>query len=49
MHYTFLAVDCVCCAVQPQASLRGEWVNVLLLVTLYAMQGVPLGLTMGSM
>ncbi|CAL5220582.1 g2620 [Coccomyxa viridis] len=34
---------------QPQPSLRGEWLNVLLLVTLYAMQGVPLGLTMGSM
>ena len=34
---------------QPQTSLRGEWWNMLLLVTLYAMQGVPLGLTMGSM
>ena len=32
-----------------QASLRGEWVNMGLLVVLYAMQGVPLGLTLGSM
>ena len=32
-----------------QASLRGEWVNMALLVVLYAMQGVPLGLTLGSM
>ena len=39
----------ILCAVQPKANLRGEWLNMLLLVTLYAMQGVPLGLTMGSM
>ena len=32
-----------------QVSLRGEWVNMALLVVLYAMQGVPLGLTLGSM
>lgn len=32
-----------------QATLRGEMPNMALLVVLYAMQGVPLGLTLGSM
>lgn len=32
-----------------QVSLRGEMPNMALLVVLYAMQGVPLGLTLGSM
>ena len=32
-----------------KGSLRGEWGAVLLLVALYAIQGVPLGLSMGSM
>ncbi|KAL6784386.1 hypothetical protein ACKKBF_B01590 [Auxenochlorella protothecoides x Auxenochlorella symbiontica] len=30
-------------------SLRSEWSSVLVLVVLYALQGVPLGLSMGSM
>ena len=34
----------------PQApGLRDEWGNVLLLVVLYMIQGIPLGLSMGSM
>lgn len=36
-------------ALQKSGSLKGEWGNVLLLVLLYAIQGVPLGLSMGSM
>lgn len=32
-----------------QVNLRGEIPNLVLLVVLYAMQGVPLGLTLGSM
>ncbi|BDA49693.1 Acetyl-coenzyme A transporter 1 [Coccomyxa sp. Obi] len=33
----------------PKVNLRGEIPNLVLLVVLYAMQGVPLGLTLGSM
>jgi hypothetical protein len=37
--------------VRPRQALapHSEWVNMGLLVVLYAMQGVPLGLTLGSM
>lgn len=34
---------------QEESSLRSEWSSVLVLVVLYALQGVPLGLSMGSM
>jgi hypothetical protein len=32
-----------------QVSFHGEYANMVLLVILYVMQGVPLGLTLGSM
>jgi hypothetical protein len=31
------------------AVTRLEWANLALLVLLYAMQGIPLGLTMGAL
>lgn len=40
-----------CCVVQGVSggSVLSEFWNLALLTTLYAMQGVPLGLTMGAM